>query len=140
MDFPVTGADIVKVGIGPGSVCTTRKKTGVGYPQVSFNSEHDEVCTSAKGLDDVTQINFRAPGKDPRCPVRVSRGTMAQISVQSYGKKYVRVHGELMNGPNRLFVPIHLGAVKISSILSPVYLESSFELCPASRGQNAVKG
>ena len=29
------GADIVKVGIGPGSVCTTRKQTGVGYPQLS---------------------------------------------------------------------------------------------------------
>jgi GMP reductase len=27
--------DIVKVGIGPGSVCTTRLKTGVGYPQIS---------------------------------------------------------------------------------------------------------
>ena len=31
----IKGADIVKVGIGPGSVCTTRKKTGVGYPQLS---------------------------------------------------------------------------------------------------------
>lgn len=31
----ISGADIVKVGIGPGSVCTTRVKTGVGYPQVS---------------------------------------------------------------------------------------------------------
>mmetsp|Transcript_36162 Transcript_36162/g.71475 ORF Transcript_36162/g.71475 Transcript_36162/m.71475 type:complete len:371 (+) Transcript_36162:97-1209(+) len=30
-----SGADIVKVGIGPGSVCTTRKQTGVGYPQLS---------------------------------------------------------------------------------------------------------
>jgi len=29
------GADVVKVGIGPGSVCTTRKQTGVGYPQLS---------------------------------------------------------------------------------------------------------
>ena len=29
------GADIVKVGIGPGSVCTTRFQTGVGYPQLS---------------------------------------------------------------------------------------------------------
>jgi len=27
-------ADIVKVGIGPGSACTTRRVTGVGYPQV----------------------------------------------------------------------------------------------------------
>ncbi len=31
----LAGADIVKVGIGPGSVCTTRVKAGVGYPQLS---------------------------------------------------------------------------------------------------------
>ena len=31
----LNGADIVKIGIGPGSVCTTRIKTGVGYPQLS---------------------------------------------------------------------------------------------------------
>ena len=31
----LNGADIVKVGIGPGSVCTTRVKTGVGFPQLS---------------------------------------------------------------------------------------------------------
>ena len=31
----LNGAEIIKVGIGPGSVCTTRIKTGVGYPQLS---------------------------------------------------------------------------------------------------------
>ena len=31
----LAGADIIKIGIGPGSVCTTRIKTGVGYPQLS---------------------------------------------------------------------------------------------------------
>ena len=31
----LSGADIVKVGIGPGSACTTRRQTGVGYPQLS---------------------------------------------------------------------------------------------------------
>ena len=31
----LNGADIVKCGIGPGSVCTTRIQTGVGYPQLS---------------------------------------------------------------------------------------------------------
>jgi len=31
----LAGVDVVKVGIGPGSVCTTRKMTGVGYPQLS---------------------------------------------------------------------------------------------------------
>ena len=31
----LTGADAIKIGIGPGSVCTTRRQTGVGYPQLS---------------------------------------------------------------------------------------------------------
>jgi len=31
----LAGADIIKIGIGPGSVCTTRKIAGVGYPQLS---------------------------------------------------------------------------------------------------------
>ena len=35
----LSGADVVKVGIGPGSVCTTRKVAGVGYPQLSAIAE-----------------------------------------------------------------------------------------------------
>lgn len=34
-ELVLRGADIIKVGIGPGSVCTTRIQTGVGYPQLS---------------------------------------------------------------------------------------------------------
>lgn len=37
------GADIVKVGIGPGSVCTTRIKTGCGYPQLAAIARCAEV-------------------------------------------------------------------------------------------------
>ena len=36
--------DIVKVGIGPGSACTTRLKAGVGYPQLSAISECSHVA------------------------------------------------------------------------------------------------
>jgi len=43
----LNGADIVKVGIGPGSVCTTRIKTGIGYPQLSAVIE---CADSAHGL------------------------------------------------------------------------------------------
>ena len=42
-EFIIRGADIVKVGIGPGSVCTTRLQTGVGVPQLSGVIE----CTDA---------------------------------------------------------------------------------------------
>ncbi|TXR51845.1 GMP reductase [Reinekea thalattae] len=45
----LSGADIVKVGIGPGSVCTTRVKTGVGYPQVSAVIECADAAHGLRG-------------------------------------------------------------------------------------------
>ena len=45
----LSGADIVKVGIGPGSVCLTRKMTGVGYPQLSAVIECAEAAHGLGG-------------------------------------------------------------------------------------------
>eukprot|EP00316_Scyphosphaera_apsteinii_P002014 CAMPEP_0119346060 /NCGR_PEP_ID=MMETSP1333-20130426/107809_1 /TAXON_ID=418940 /ORGANISM="Scyphosphaera apsteinii, Strain RCC1455" /LENGTH=297 /DNA_ID=CAMNT_0007358555 /DNA_START=180 /DNA_END=1073 /DNA_ORIENTATION=+ len=45
----LSGADIVKVGIGPGSVCTTRLKTGVGYPQLSAVLECADAAAGLHG-------------------------------------------------------------------------------------------
>jgi GMP reductase len=45
----LSGADIIKVGIGPGSVCTTRKKTGVGYPQLSAVMECADAAHGLRG-------------------------------------------------------------------------------------------
>lgn len=45
----LSGADIIKVGIGPGSVCTTRMKTGVGYPQLSAVIECADAAHGLKG-------------------------------------------------------------------------------------------
>ena len=38
-----------QVGIGPGSVCTTRKKTGVGYPQLSAVMECADAAHGLRG-------------------------------------------------------------------------------------------
>lgn len=46
----LSGVDIVKVGIGPGSVCTTRAKTGVGYPQLSAIIECADAAHGLKGF------------------------------------------------------------------------------------------
>ena len=46
----MSGADIIKIGIGPGSVCTTRKMTGVGYPQLSAIIECADAAHGLKGL------------------------------------------------------------------------------------------
>jgi GMP reductase len=49
-ELVLSGADIVKVGIGPGSVCTTRKLTGVGYPQLSAVIECADAAHGLSGL------------------------------------------------------------------------------------------
>lgn len=49
MELVESGVDIVKVGIGSGSVCETRLKTGVGYPQLSAVIECSQAAHSAGG-------------------------------------------------------------------------------------------
>jgi GMP reductase len=46
----ISGTDMVKVGIGPGSVCTTRQVTGVGYPQLSAVIECADAAHGLGGL------------------------------------------------------------------------------------------
>lgn len=46
----LSGADVVKIGIGPGSVCTTRKVAGVGVPQLSAIMECVDAAHGLNGL------------------------------------------------------------------------------------------
>lgn len=54
----LSGADVIKVGIGPGSVCTTRMKTGVGYPQLSAVIECADAAHGLKGHIISVSFNF----------------------------------------------------------------------------------
>ena len=78
------GVDVVKIGIGPGAACTTRKLTGVGYPQLSAviesaNSAHGvkgwicsdggcrspgDVATAICGGADFVMLGFMLAGHD----------------------------------------------------------------------------
>lgn len=49
-DLILNGADIVKVGIGPGSVCITRTQTGVGRPQLSTILECADAAHGVGGM------------------------------------------------------------------------------------------
>lgn len=99
----LAGADIIKVGIGPGSVCTTRKMTGVGYPQLSAviecqNAAHglgghiisDGGCTIAGDVSkafganaDFVMLGGMLAGHDE------SGGTL----IEKEGVKYKRFYG-----------------------------------------------
>jgi GMP reductase len=87
----LSGADIVKIGIGPGSVCTTREKTGVGYPQLSAIIEcADAGCATpgdvakafAAGADFV-MLGGMLAGHD-ECSGEV---------IEENGRKYKRFYG-----------------------------------------------
>ena len=49
-DLILNGADIVKIGIGPGANCTTRKETGCGRPQLSAVIECAEAAHAVDGM------------------------------------------------------------------------------------------
>lgn len=49
-DFILSGANIVKIGIGPGSQCITRKQTGVGRPQLSTILECADAAHQVGGM------------------------------------------------------------------------------------------
>ncbi len=55
------GADAVKVGIGPGSICTTRVVTGVGVPQISAVMNAVEACEGA-GVPVIADGGIRSSG------------------------------------------------------------------------------
>jgi IMP dehydrogenase len=60
-DLVAAGADAVKVGVGPGSVCTTRVVAGVGVPQLTAVMECAEAC-AAEGVPVIADGGIRAGG------------------------------------------------------------------------------
>ncbi len=59
------GADVVKVGVGPGSICTTRVVTGVGVPQLSAIMEISEF-TSKNGIGLIADGGIKQTGDIPK--------------------------------------------------------------------------
>jgi IMP dehydrogenase len=59
------GADVVKVGVGPGSICTTRVVTGVGVPQLSAVMEISEF-TSKNGIGLIADGGIKQTGDIPK--------------------------------------------------------------------------
>ncbi|MDR9387818.1 MAG: IMP dehydrogenase [Balneolaceae bacterium] len=64
-DLIEAGASIVKVGVGPGSICTTRVVTGVGVPQLSAIMEVSEL-TKKKGIGLIADGGIKQTGDVPK--------------------------------------------------------------------------
>ncbi len=59
------GADVVKVGVGPGSICTTRVVTGIGVPQLSAVMEVAEFCKN-NGIGLIADGGIKQTGDIPK--------------------------------------------------------------------------
>ncbi|WP_353885735.1 IMP dehydrogenase [uncultured Deinococcus sp.] len=64
-DLILAGADAVKVGIGPGSICTTRVVTGVGVPQITAIFEASAAALEA-GIPVVADGGIKQTGDVPK--------------------------------------------------------------------------
>ncbi|MGY5350994.1 IMP dehydrogenase [Wenyingzhuangia sp. IMCC45533] len=65
LDLVAAGADGVKVGIGPGSICTTRVVAGVGYPQLSAIMQVSEALAGT-GVPVIADGGVRYTGDIPK--------------------------------------------------------------------------
>jgi IMP dehydrogenase len=70
-----SGADIVKVGVGPGSICTTRIVTGVGVPQLSAVLEVASFTKDA-GIGLVADGGIKQTGEIPKAIAAGSQAVM----------------------------------------------------------------
>ncbi len=61
LDLIEAGVNAIKVGIGPGSICTTRVVAGVGVPQISAVMEVAEVCHE-KGIGVIADGGIKLSG------------------------------------------------------------------------------
>ncbi|WP_424526542.1 IMP dehydrogenase [Spiroplasma endosymbiont of Glossina fuscipes fuscipes] len=61
LDLIAAGADAIKVGVGPGSICTTRIVAGVGVPQITAINDVYEVC-GPKGIPVIADGGIKYSG------------------------------------------------------------------------------
>ena len=73
--FVDAGADAVKVGVGPGAICTTRVVTGVGVPQLSAVHEAAQVCGPA-GVPVIADGGMKYSGDIPKALVAGAEAVM----------------------------------------------------------------
>lgn len=111
----LSGADIVKVGIGPGTVCTTRVVAGVGYPQLSATIECADAAHGLKGLicadggcrssGDVAKAFGAGADFVMLGGMLAGHDESGQSIVEKNGKKYLEHHGS----SSRVAMDMHSG-------------------------------
>ncbi len=116
------GADIVKVGVGPGAMCTTRMMTGVGRPQLSAVLECSETARQLGG-------HVWADG-GVRHPRDVALALAAGASSVMIGSWFAGTHespGDLMHDSDRRPYKVSFGMASARAVANRTSAESAFD-------------
>jgi IMP dehydrogenase len=116
------GADIVKVGVGPGAMCTTRMMTGVGRPQFSAVLECAEAARESGG-------HVWADG-GVRHPRDVALALAAGASSVMIGSWFAGTHespGDLLEDPDGRAYKVSFGMASARAVASRTSGESAYD-------------
>ena len=121
-DLVAAGADIVKVGVGPGAMCTTRMMTAVGRPQFSAVLE----CATAAGE---LGAHVWADGgvRHPRDVALALAAGAAQVMVGSWFAGTYESPGDLMTDPSGHRYKESFGMASARAVAARTRLDSPFE-------------
>jgi IMP dehydrogenase len=121
-DLVDAGADIVKVGVGPGAMCTTRMMTGVGRPQFSAVLE---CAATARGLG----RHVWADG-GVRHPRDVALALAAGASAVMIGSWFAGTHespGDLMHDADGRAFKVSFGMASARAVAGRTATESAYD-------------
>jgi len=100
LDLAEWGANIIKVGLGPGMVCRTRSNTGVGKPQFSAIMEVHEALKSSKNIKIISDGGIKTAGDVAKALIysdAVMVGAVLAGTVETPGEVYAIEGTDLTN-------------------------------------------
>ncbi len=116
------GADIVKVGVGPGAMCTTRMMTGVGRPQFSAVLECAEAARELGG-------HVWADGgvRHPRDVALALAAGASSVMIGSWFAGTYESPGDLMQDPDGRAFKVSFGMASARAVANRTATESAYD-------------
>ncbi len=133
IDLLDAGADVVKVGVGPGAMCTTRMQTGVGRPQFSAVLECAEAAGDRNGA-------VWADG-GVRYPRDVALALAAGAGNVMIGSWFAGTHestGDLLHDPDGRAYKENFGMASARAVRNRTRSQSSFDRAKAALFEEGI--
>ena len=121
-DLVAAGADIIKVGVGPGAMCTTRMQTGVGRPQFSAVLE---CATEAKKLGKSVWADGGV--RHPRDVALALAAGAPQVMIGSWFAGTYESPGDLKSDPNGRIYKESFGMASKRAVNARTSSEDAFD-------------